>query len=357
MATAIHDVSVTTVYACLWQLKSVAIVGTTVPTNWTVVSSGTGTGGTWVASGDVISTASVLANDRAWFVLQGHGYMDGGVTYRRQLCFQCDASGSLRVKVSPRAGFVDVSGAGPGIVPAASDQRILLGGGTDASPTFETLFPSSASWLQGQFNEGDDFFYLYTYHVGGGLPTSMLLLGLTPMLYDSTGGLYDKDPAVYYARTGAACALASSWASEQYGPLGLLAFLSAGGTSDAWVRLPASVRESYDTLGAFQGVIPGGLPQSPSFPSSPVYAQETLRFGRRLALAGVTTGAHEAGNLNTCGDKGEERYARYTGRRFAVPTVLDAVSPSTGLTSTGTLVGVGDLVLPWTLGTPIRDGA
>lgn len=356
MATSIHDVSIVDGTTALWHLKSRSIVGTLTPNNWTIVRSGSGTAGVYAQLGDVISSAAVLSTARAWWVMEGHGVIDSGVTCKRQLCWQTDGAGNVRVKVSPRAGF---TGGTPSAntVPSATDERVWLGGGTDASPTFEALFPTSASWLQGEFSEYSDFFWMMSYPVGGGPANALVILGTTPQLYDTVGGLYDKDPALYYARAGSSSALATSLGSEQYGPLGLLAFLSASGASDAWVRLPAAIRASYDSLGALQAQIPGQLPQSPAFPSGPVYAQETLRCGRRLGVAGTTTGAHESGNLNTCGDKGEEQNVRYSGRLFTVPTILDAVSPSTGLFVTGSLLGIGNIVLPWTLARPIRDGA
>lgn len=357
MATNIHDLSVTDASVALYGYKAQAILGTTVATNWTVVSSGTGTAGTWVASGDLITAASKLLVANAWFVLQGKGVVDGGTTYKRQLCWQVDGAGLVRCKVSPRAGFTNVASASATRVPSATDERVLLGGGTDASPTFEALFPTSGAWMQAEFSEADDSFWCMTYPVGGAAANSMLVLGVTPLLYDTSGGLYDKDPAVYYARSGVTAALASSWASEQYGPLGLLAYLSSGGTDDAWVRLPAALRATYDTSAALQPVLPGHLPQSPAFPSGPVYAQDTLRCGRRSELAGTSTGLHESGNLNTCGDKGEEYYLRFSGHLFTVPTLLDSVSPTTGLTVTGSLIGIGNVVLPWTLAESLRDGA
>lgn len=354
MAVTIRDVSIVDASTALWSLKSGMISTTSAVMNWRVVRSGTGNAGIYAQMGDVISSASVLLNARAWWVAEGHGVLDGGAIYRRQLCFQVDGTGGLRIKVSARAGFTGTN-ATASITPSAADERILHGGGSDASPTFAPLFPTTAAWLQGEFSETNDFFYLVAYPVGGGTATALLVCGVIEPLYDSTGHLYDKDPAWYYARTGSTCALATSLASEQNGPMGLLAYGSQSG--EAWTRLPADIRCCYDSSGTLQIAIPGGLPQSPAFPTSPVYAQETLRLGRRQALAGTSTGANEGGNLNTCGDKGEDVYIRYSGRVFSVPTILDAVEARGGLTSYASLLGIGNIVLPWSNGGSVRDGA
>lgn len=354
MTTSIHDVSLTSATVAPWTLKTALVTSTAGVYNWRIVSSGSGSGGVYAQSGDVITSQSVLANAGAWWVAEGHGVADGGTTYRRQVCWQTDGVGGLRAKVSPRGGF---TGGSPSATrtPSATDERQWIGGGTDASPTYDALFPSSGAWLQGQVSETDDFFYLISYPVAGGPCSALLALGTLALQRDGSGNLIDKDPAVYYARAGASAALASSLASEAYGPLGHLAY---GDEDDAaWVRLPAALRCVYDASGpTLQPVIPGGLPQSPSRVDA-AYAADTLRLGRRGALAGTTTGAKEAGNLNTCGDKGEELRLRYSGRLYTVPTVLDSVDPSTGLTVGSALLALGNLVFPWSLGLAVRDGA
>ena len=354
MTVSASNVSVTSGAVPLWTLKSTAILttGSSTSYNWRIVRSGNGT--VYAQSGDVISTVADCAVSGAWWVMEGKGVVDGGTTYKRQLCVQTNGTGGCRIKVSPRAGF---TGGSPSAsrVPSATDERVWHGGGTDASPTYASLFPTSAAWLQGEFSEADDFFYLLSYPVGGGPCNGIMLLGTVPALYDATGALYDKDPAVYYARSGSTAALASSIASEVNGPLALLGYLSAGGT-DAWVCVPAALRCAYDSSAALQPTIPGGLPQSPAFAGA-VYAQDTLRMGRRSAVAGTTTNAQESGNLNTCGDKGEELRVRYSGRLHTVPTLLNAVDPQSGLTTSGCLLAIGNLVLPYAAGVAVTDGA
>jgi len=137
----------------------------------------------------------------SWFVLQGKGVVDNGTLYRRQLCFQFNSAGAVRIKYSARGGFVTGS---PSLtqVPAAADEALFYGGGTDASPTFTAIFPSSGSWMQGVFSESTDAFFALTYPVGGGQPTSLIYLDVLPLVYTIGGSLLDPDPCVMYAAAG-----------------------------------------------------------------------------------------------------------------------------------------------------------
>lgn len=106
---------------------------------WTVPKSSDGS--TYNSSGDQItlagSGAGGMDNARAWFVIQMPGSS-------RSFCLQrtsstgANTSYQWRVKYSKAAGF---SGGSPSAtqVPSASDERVLLGAGTDASPTFASF--------------------------------------------------------------------------------------------------------------------------------------------------------------------------------------------------------------------------
>lgn len=349
MPVFIHDHSVTSHAGAWYAVKSKAIISTTGGPNWQCRTSGSGTGGVYSQAGDVITGAGVLATDRSWFVLKGKGLLDGGTVYFRELCVQVSAGGQVRIKVSPRAGFVQGTPA-PDVTPSAADERYLLGGGTDGAPTFETLLPAAGAWLQARFSEGDDAIWIATYAVGGGLPTSLFFLEPTKAVYSSGGYLIDKDPAVYYARAGANCATYLDLASQVRGPLGALDLADLAG-GELWARLPAAARFSLDDADAAQIAIPSGLATSPLY-ASPTYAQDTLRFERRAALAGVLK-SKEAGNANTTGDKGEGLMLRYSGTRFASPAVLDNLDPSSGSVSPRAVLGMGDLLLPWELATAV----
>jgi hypothetical protein len=348
------NVSVTTAATCLWQVKSQSLVGVTLTENWTIVSSATG--GVYAQSGDVIDSESDLLSASTWWVMKGKAVRDGSLTVRQQLCWQTNGSGGVRLKVSPRAGF---TGGSPSAtrVPSATDERVLLGGGTDASPTYSSaLFPASGAWFQARYSETDDAIWAMAYPVGGGAASALFVLGCLPLVYDGTGNLIDGAPWVYYAASGSNAALAQGWASESAGPMGLLAYGETSGATqlDAWVRLPASQRAVYDSGGTMQQFVPGHLPQSPSFQTGAYYAQDTMRLGRRLDLAGAV-GSMETGNANTCGDKGELCGVRWSGKRFTVPTLLTTTTPYGSAVSSA--VGIGDLILPWEAGYSLRDGA
>lgn len=353
MTTNARDVSVTDASIPLWTLKYTGLLSTYGSTNWTMLSSGTGgSGGVYSQAGDVITSASVLLRPNSWWTWRGHGLRDGSTTYYQQHAWQTDGAGLVRWKVSLRAGFGGGSPS-PTQVPSAVDEVVLLGGGTDAAPTYEALFPASASWMQAQFSESSDFAWLLTYPVGGGPASAILVFGLVRPLYDTTGGLVDKSPHFWYAAHGSACALSDGIGSEVAGPLG---FLDAAGTAQFFGRLPASFR-MVNTSGSPAQALPGHLPQNPSYTAAPLYAQDTLRLCRRQEVAGTSTGTHETGNLNTCGDKGEAQGLRYSGRLFTVPTLLSAVDPGTGLPEGESLLALGHLLFPWQPGVTVQGGA
>lgn len=95
---------------------------------WTCVGSGTGTGGTYDTS-DLITTAAILnasVGDKAYVILQ-----KPGSTF--QVSFQrVESRLNFRMKITP-TGFAAPAAADA--TPAAADQVVLCGSGTDASPT------------------------------------------------------------------------------------------------------------------------------------------------------------------------------------------------------------------------------
>jgi len=90
------------------------------------------------------SGAQGFGNSRAWLVLSNATGSGGS------LCFQRGSSDNqFRVKYSPSVGFT--SGGSSDTTPSASDEKVLLGSGTDASPTFASLFRTSGSQLKCHF--------------------------------------------------------------------------------------------------------------------------------------------------------------------------------------------------------------
>lgn len=135
---------------------------------WSVLSSGDAT--TFNSSGDQItgggSGANGFSNNGAWFRIQCPTM--GGVT--RELCWQNNGSGSSRIKYSYSAGF---TGGTPSATrtPSATDEQLIIGGGTDASPTY-------TSWQAGGTNYWivtaniDDGYAFYAYEFTGSTAVS-----------------------------------------------------------------------------------------------------------------------------------------------------------------------------------------
>jgi hypothetical protein len=112
---------------------------TLVSAGWTVLSSGTGTGGTYNSSGDSISSATVMNNANAWYritdpasvreyVMQRGAATTAVIKYSRQTKFTAG---------SPSATVLPTTGSGDGV--------IVVGGGTDASPTAAAFVTSSTT--------------------------------------------------------------------------------------------------------------------------------------------------------------------------------------------------------------------
>jgi hypothetical protein len=118
------------------------VISQLVSSGWAKISDSDGTtyssGGTQVTSG--AAGAGGLGNSLAWFVLRDPGS-------RRQFCFQKSSANNTqwRIKFSESAGF---SGGSPGAtrVPSATDEQVILGSGTDASPTMATLLNTDGGY-------------------------------------------------------------------------------------------------------------------------------------------------------------------------------------------------------------------
>lgn len=348
MTLYITNYNPTTVQESWYNFKSTAISATVVPdSNYTIVTSSTGSGGVYAQSGDVITSSSSL-NNLSWFVMRGKGILDSGVIYYRELCFQFDAAGAVRITYSPREGF---DGGSPSTtrVPTATDEELLYGGGTDAAPTFTALLPGSGVWMQGSFSETDDAFFVLTYLVGGSLPTCLFYLETIPAVYTIGGALVDKDPCVLYCSTGLDSATRTNLSSEVRGPMGVLSYDVPAST--LWCRLAAAYRAVLDSSDVSQPTLPGGMTSPPSpYLTSPTYRQETLDYGRRTALSG-TSQSGNSGNASTVGEKGEGINLRWAGTSFAIPQLVNLVDLGTGGSQSGVVLATGSLFFPWAIAT------
>lgn len=129
--------SIGTGAAAMFKLKAVLKSA-----GWTVPRSSDGT--TYNSSGDQITVATSgaggMANNSAWFVVKEPGN-------RREWCIQRGTSGNTawRITYSALAGH---TGGTPGAtrVATATDGQVLIGGGSDASPTFSSVFPTDSTY-------------------------------------------------------------------------------------------------------------------------------------------------------------------------------------------------------------------
>lgn len=114
---------------------------------WVVQQDSDGTtysaGGTQLTSG--AAGANGFGNNSAWFVVR-EPVASGGV---REFCVQKSDAGSnakFRIKRSPAVKFTGGT-PNPTRVPSATDEVVMLGGGTDAAPTYATLFDGDGTYL------------------------------------------------------------------------------------------------------------------------------------------------------------------------------------------------------------------
>lgn len=180
---------------------------------WTVESSSDGT--TYNSSGDQISSGSSgangMANTNAWFRIRDPGGM-------REFTFQRGTTDLLwRTKYSALDRFI---GGSPSATqtPTATDGQIINGGGTDASPTFFTLFTTNGTYrwhvIADNAVSGPALGAAYGFWALASLTTSSsartaiclepLLPGTYPVCDDRTNPTTgDADPCVvFFAYTG-----------------------------------------------------------------------------------------------------------------------------------------------------------
>jgi hypothetical protein len=141
---------------------------------WSVLSSSDSS--TYNSSGDQIASGSSgangLANTSAWIRLRSPAGVGGC-----QFILQRGVNNTLwRLKYSITAGF---SGGSPSAtqVPSATDEIILYGGGTDASPTYDSLFSTDNTyrWNVGSDSAAPYGFWGGAFPTGGGVPFSAIV--------------------------------------------------------------------------------------------------------------------------------------------------------------------------------------
>jgi hypothetical protein len=266
------------------------------PAGYSVTTSGF-TGGGYTLCGLLQKSSADLMVDGSWFVLQTPPYLTSprppdGTVYHRQFSWQRGPDNTQwRIKYSARAGFTGGT-PGPNQTPSALDERILLGGGTDASPTYGTLLPPDGSY-RAQINVYQDGLipgcYMVTYPIGNPTANSAFVIdalacGSYPV--DGIGLPQEQDPIVIYLYQGTGTLQAMTLASEVNGPVGWLNYgVVSPPPTQAFVRLPGSFDGVYDSSGTPQVVIPRGLNQG-IINDRVDTARAT--YSRRAALGGTT---------------------------------------------------------------------
>jgi hypothetical protein len=187
-----------------------SVMTTLVAAGWTVKSTGDGT--TYTSSGNGITGggtgAGGLGNNNAWFRIQAP--VVG--SQKRELCFQRTTTNLLwRVKYSASANFTGGSPSAT-IVPSATDEVVIFGSGTNASPTGATQFGTDGQYrfsvVAGDSTVGYSFYWAGSNSTTTTVTTGFLMDVMTIGSYSSG----DTDPCVIYDGygTGVFTAISSS---------------------------------------------------------------------------------------------------------------------------------------------------
>lgn len=186
--------------------------------NWAVLSSGDAT--TYNSTGDQITSgstgASGMANTNAWFRIRCP--LMGGVN--REFCIQRGSSNvAWRIKYSYSSSF---TGGSPSATrtPSATDEQYICGGGTDASPTFATIFGTDASYKHHiGYADGDDGYMFYSVCYGHNAGSLSHLFYMDQLQQDSVSQA-DVDGYMFFAGTSSSRTTSHASASGLNGPQG-----------------------------------------------------------------------------------------------------------------------------------------
>lgn len=145
---------------------------------WVVKSSSDGT--TYNSSGDQITTntsgAGGILNAKAWFRIAHPTYVGKELTFQINATPGTDAS-TWRIKSTANSGFTGGSPTATVTPTGGADERIMVGGGSDASPSFAVAFGTDGSYRYNCASDsGTGAFWSAGWPIGGG--TSSHGLGL-----------------------------------------------------------------------------------------------------------------------------------------------------------------------------------
>lgn len=155
---------------------------------WTVPQSGTGTSGSYGTS-DLITSAAVLGTSRAWFEIR-----DPAGT--RAFTFQrISNDANFRIKYAATGGFAAGTEDTTGAANTAAEEKVLLGSGTDASPSGGTFGSVSGSKLLYMVADNEAPYGFCVYSKAQASSTDHTLFFLDPLRPGSYANT-DTDPVV-----------------------------------------------------------------------------------------------------------------------------------------------------------------
>ena len=291
---------------------------------WTLQGSGEGTG----QDGDFDNTGAVdnvvntgagdksIGNPRAWFRVKN-------TSHGRELIFQRDASGpsnQLRVKYSYGAGFTGAPIGGGAIsesvTPSATDEQILMGTGTDASPSFTTWNVSAENtFVQQMMVEDTGGFWMFTYPNGGGLPTSAMVMD--PMVAGTFQAL-DVDPYMFYFPGTVTPFWYNTIWSYTNSPQSPRGYLAKGLAGEGWVNVPGTIPSD---IGSF---LHGNIGPNPHSATATENFLPMLYMRRTSQTAPV-------------GWKGQSSYMKWRGSAYTTRDTFDSLGS----------IAVYDVILDW----------
>lgn len=272
---------------------------------WTVTAAGTGTGGTAVsgANSDQFASGSTLyARAQAWFVIT-HPVSSRSFTF--QHANTSATSINWRIKYSPGGFAVTASqtvNQTPGPI-TGSEETILIGGGTDAAPTFAQFFNATTQTRRFHAmadNASPYGFWAAEWPLGGGA-TALTSMVFDPLLSGSYNVL-DTDPYVMYFRFGNSGGNNPPFRQNDIGSttIGPVAWYRRGLSGSSAQVCPAL---SYNDAAAV--LVPGGITTNPFSGADEVFP---LPYGRAATLGGQSgwkgygTILKWAGQFHNCGD-------------------------------------------------------
>jgi hypothetical protein len=272
---------------------------------WTKPKDSDGT--TYSSTGVQVTGAGVgahgLNNNSAWFVLVD----PNGV---RSLCLQRNGSGNTfqwRFKYSASALFIGGAPSGTQ-VPSATDEIVVIGGGTDAAPTFAQIIFGTEGTSRCNICAGDatvGYSFWWDMFVSGGVNGThygMMLDVMAPGSFPSV----DTDPAVLYL-VGGGTGATTPWGSDLFVTnTNAHAFYSNTHTAANWKNTPALC---YMDRSANTSVAPGV--DSVHFGANPFTGLDDIfpvMYGRSGALAGAPVGYKGFGLLLRCSGNTRTNY-------------------------------------------------